>query len=113
MKEWDPETLASAYGPNQQRAPLGVTWNVKDASGRTGASAEFVKAKEARKERVRARAIAKADARKGRMAHRDAMQRTGHGDLRMLSHYSHGRFSEIFEDRFSFMQVPEGEGSEA
>lgn len=43
----------------------------------------------------------------------DAMARTGHADMRMLSHYSHGKFGEVFEDSFSFMQVNEVKESEA
>jgi integrase len=41
----------------------------------------------------------------------DAMARTGHADMRMLSHYSHGKFDRIWEDSFSFMQVPETKGA--
>jgi len=33
-----------------------------------------------------------------------AMGRTGHADMRMLSHYSHGDFDEVYEDRFGFMK---------
>lgn len=33
-----------------------------------------------------------------------AMGRTGHADMRMLSHYSHGNFEEVYEDRFGFMK---------
>ena len=38
----------------------------------------------------------------------EAMARTGHADMRMLSHYSHGKFGEIFEDRFEFMGIADG-----
>lgn len=34
-----------------------------------------------------------------------AMERTGHTDMKMLSHYSHGAFEEVYEDKFDFMQV--------
>lgn len=37
----------------------------------------------------------------------EAMQRTGHSDMGMLSHYSHSQVSEILEDQFEFMKVPE------
>jgi len=43
----------------------------------------------------------------------DAMARTGHKDMRMLSLYTHGKFGKIFEDEFSFMKVNEGQESEA
>lgn len=43
----------------------------------------------------------------------DAMQRTGHQDMRMLSLYSHGKFGKIYEDEFGFMKVNEGQESEA
>ena len=33
-----------------------------------------------------------------------AMQRTGHDDLAMLSHYTHPQFGEVLEDRFGFMR---------
>jgi integrase len=32
-----------------------------------------------------------------------AMQRTGHGDMAMLSHYTHSEFGEVLEDRLGFM----------
>lgn len=34
----------------------------------------------------------------------DAMGRTGHSDMRMLSHYSHPKLDIIHEDRFAFMR---------
>jgi integrase len=34
----------------------------------------------------------------------DAMGRTGHSDMQMLSHYSHPKLGIIFEDQFEFMQ---------
>lgn len=34
----------------------------------------------------------------------DAMGRTGHADMRMLSHYSHPKLGIIHEDQFEFMQ---------
>jgi len=34
----------------------------------------------------------------------DAMGRTGHSDMRMLSHYSHPKLGKIHEDQFEFMQ---------
>lgn len=34
----------------------------------------------------------------------DAMGRTGHVDSRMLDHYSHPEFGEVYEDQFPFMQ---------
>ncbi|MFP7756272.1 tyrosine-type recombinase/integrase [Thermodesulfobacteriota bacterium B35] len=34
----------------------------------------------------------------------DAMGRTGHSDMRMLSHYSHPKLGRIYEDQFEFMQ---------
>ena len=34
----------------------------------------------------------------------DAMGRTGHSDMRMLSHYSHPKTGKIHEDQFEFMQ---------
>lgn len=37
----------------------------------------------------------------------DAMGRTGHADMRMLSHYTHPRLGTIHEDRFDFMQDDE------
>jgi len=40
------------------------------------------------------------------------MARTGHQDMRMLSHYSHGKFGKIFEDEFGFMKVLEGKDAE-
>lgn len=43
----------------------------------------------------------------------DAMARTGHADMRMLSHYSHGRFGKVFEDSFDFMKVNEVKESDA
>lgn len=36
----------------------------------------------------------------------EAMGRTGHADMRMLSHYSHPQLGTIHEDEFSFMQEP-------
>ena len=42
----------------------------------------------------------------------EAMARTGHQDMRMLSHYSHGKFGKIFEDEFGFMKVLEGKDAE-
>ena len=36
-----------------------------------------------------------------------AMKRTGHADMRMLSHYSHGDFDEVYEDRFGFLKTDE------
>jgi len=36
-----------------------------------------------------------------------AMQRTGHNDLKMLSHYTHARFTEVIEDRLPFMEPAE------
>jgi len=38
----------------------------------------------------------------------EAMQRTGHSDMGILSKYSHAEVGEILEDRFEFMRVPEG-----
>jgi len=43
----------------------------------------------------------------------EAMARTGHRDMRMLSLYSHGKFDRIFEDELEFMKVPEGQASKA
>jgi len=37
----------------------------------------------------------------------DAMGRTGHADMRMLSHYSHPKLGIIHEDQFEFMQDEE------
>jgi len=34
----------------------------------------------------------------------DAMGRTGHTDMKMLSHYSHPKLDIIYEDQFEFMQ---------
>lgn len=34
----------------------------------------------------------------------DAMGRTGHKDSRMLGHYSHPEFGQVFEDEFPFMR---------
>jgi len=34
----------------------------------------------------------------------DAMGRTGHADMRMLSHYTHPKLGKIHEDQFEFMQ---------
>lgn len=34
----------------------------------------------------------------------DAIQRTGHTDLKMLSRYSHGNFHEVYEDKFDFLK---------
>lgn len=39
----------------------------------------------------------------------EAMGRTGHADMRMLSHYSHPQLGEIHEDGFLFMQEKTGE----
>lgn len=36
-----------------------------------------------------------------------AMKRTGHTDLRTLSHHSHGDFKEVYEDRFGFLKTDE------
>jgi len=36
-----------------------------------------------------------------------AMDRTGHLDSRMLDHYTHPEFGEVYEDQFPFMQQPE------
>ena len=36
-----------------------------------------------------------------------AMQRTGHSNLAMLSHYTHTAFSEVLEDRLPFMKPDE------
>lgn len=36
--------------------------------------------------------------------HHDAMGRTGHKDHRMLDHYTHPKFGEVFEDEFEFME---------
>lgn len=36
-----------------------------------------------------------------------AMDRTGHLDSRMLDHYSHPEFGEVYEDQFPFMQQTE------
>jgi len=33
-----------------------------------------------------------------------AMERTGHADMKMLSHYSHANFDEVYEDEFGFMK---------
>jgi integrase len=38
-----------------------------------------------------------------------AMQRTGHGDMGMLPHYTHPDFGEILEDRLGFMQEEDEE----
>jgi len=43
----------------------------------------------------------------------EAMARTGHANMRMLSHYSHGKFGTVFEDGFDFMKINEGKESEA
>ena len=37
------------------------------------------------------------------------MQRAGHSDTAMSAKYTHPKIGEIFEDRFSFMKVAEGE----
>jgi len=37
----------------------------------------------------------------------DAMGRTGHADMKMLSHYSHPKLGDIHEDLFEFMQDDE------
>ena len=37
----------------------------------------------------------------------DAMGRTGHKDSRMLDHYTHPEFGEVFEDQFPFMRPAE------
>ncbi len=34
----------------------------------------------------------------------DAMGRTGHADMRMLSHYTHPKLDTIYEDQFDFMK---------
>ena len=36
-----------------------------------------------------------------------AMKRTGHTDMRMLLHYSHGDFKEVYEDRLGFLKTDE------
>jgi hypothetical protein len=38
----------------------------------------------------------------------DAMGRTGHAEMRMLSHYSHPKLGIIHEDPFEFMQDKHG-----
>lgn len=43
----------------------------------------------------------------------EAMARTGHKDMRMLSLYSHGKFGIIYEDRFEFMKMGEEKEGEA
>uniref|UniRef100_A0A6M3J3E5 Putative site-specific tyrosine recombinase n=1 Tax=viral metagenome TaxID=1070528 RepID=A0A6M3J3E5_9ZZZZ len=40
----------------------------------------------------------------------DAMKRTGHTNLGMLSHYSHGDFKEVYEDKFDFLKDDIKEG---
>ena len=40
----------------------------------------------------------------------EAMQRTGHDDMAMLSHYTHADFGEVLEDRLGFLQENEEEG---
>lgn len=35
---------------------------------------------------------------------KDAIKRTGHTNMRMLSHYSHGDFKEVYEDKFDFLK---------
>ena len=40
-------------------------------------------------------------------SHHEAMQRTGHDDMAMLSHYTHSEFGEVLEDRLGFMQNDE------
>ena len=42
----------------------------------------------------------------------DAMGRTGHKDGRMLDHYSHPKFGEVYEDQFPFMQMEEKSAAE-
>ncbi|MFA7346869.1 MAG: tyrosine-type recombinase/integrase [Desulfurivibrionaceae bacterium] len=37
----------------------------------------------------------------------DAMGRTGHKDSRMLDHYTHPEFGEVYEDQFPFMRQEE------
>lgn len=39
----------------------------------------------------------------------EAMSRTGHSDMRMLSHYSHPKLGQIYEDQFEFMREEEPE----
>ncbi len=42
----------------------------------------------------------------------DAMGRTGHKDSRMLDHYTHPEFGEVYEDQFPFMQQTVGVAAE-
>jgi integrase len=43
----------------------------------------------------------------------NAMGRTGHKDSRMLDHYTHPIFGEVYEDQFPFMRQPEAAAAEA
>ncbi|MBU2538121.1 MAG: tyrosine-type recombinase/integrase [Proteobacteria bacterium] len=43
----------------------------------------------------------------------NAMGRTGHKDSRMLDHYTHPIFGEVYEDQFPFMQQVKGDEAEA
>ena len=40
------------------------------------------------------------------------MGRTGHADMSILSHYSHGGFGEVYEDNFTFMQPQNNKNSQ-